>query len=344
MCIRDRYNKDGMGGLSEDAKKSVQRIPKSRYSTVDLYLGGNEFFNRTLNDTDVPINEKVLKTLLENDKAPLDYDLAKHFAHLYIRDPISVFEESIDQDNKTSTNHFENLQSTNWQTLRFKPPTQEAVPSNKRVPGWRVEFRPLEVQLTDFENAAYSTMLYLIVEYLLTFPDRINAYIPMSQVWDNMHTAHHTDAILNEHFYWKNSFESSDFNTSMHSINEIFHSMENGIFNKFINPILRHKGFVSKDWKELKNSSKHLRTYYYLKLISDRTSGKIPSIAKYIRNFIMNHKDYRHDSRVSKSINYDLIMACERITNLDNSNNDMTDLFGDDITNYLIHSKLSFEK
>ncbi|CCD23541.1 glutamate--cysteine ligase NDAI_0B05080 [Naumovozyma dairenensis CBS 421] len=339
-----KFNKDGLGGLDEVASKHVQKIPKSRYSCVDLYLGGNKFFNRTLNDTEVPINEKILKRLLENDKAPLDYDLAKHFAHLFIRDPISVFEESINQDNKTSTNHFENLQSTNWQSLRFKPPTQEAIPSNKNVPGWRVEFRPLEVQLTDFENAAYSTFIYLIVDCLLTFSDKINNYIPMSQIWDNMHTAHHRDAILNEKFYWKDSIDSLDFKSSKYSMNEIFHDSQMGIFATFINPILKHKGFIQSDWQELKSSKEHLRTYYYLKLISDRTSGKIPTIAKYIRNFIMNHPDYKHDSKVSKLINFDLIMACERITDFNNSRNEMAELFGKEITDYLLTNKLSYEK
>ena len=31
--------------------------------------------------------------------------------------------------------HFENIQSTNWQTMRFKPP-----PPGDKI-GWRVEFR-----------------------------------------------------------------------------------------------------------------------------------------------------------------------------------------------------------
>ena len=35
---------------------------------------------------------------------------------------------------------FKNIQSTNWQTMRFKPP-----PANSPI-GWRVEFRPTEVK------------------------------------------------------------------------------------------------------------------------------------------------------------------------------------------------------
>lgn len=34
----------------------------------------------------------------------------------------------------------QNIQSTNWQTMRFKPP-----PPNSDI-GWRVEFRPMEVR------------------------------------------------------------------------------------------------------------------------------------------------------------------------------------------------------
>lgn len=37
---------------------------------------------------------------------------------------------------------WQNLQSTNWQTMRFKPP-----PPNSDI-GWRVEFRPMEVTTT----------------------------------------------------------------------------------------------------------------------------------------------------------------------------------------------------
>jgi len=41
------------------------------------------------------------------------------------RDSISIFKERIKEDgnyDETDTDHFENIQSTNYQTLRFKPP------------------------------------------------------------------------------------------------------------------------------------------------------------------------------------------------------------------------------
>lgn len=70
--------------------------------------------------------------------------------------------------------HFENIQSTNWQTMRFKPP-----PVDSPI-GWRVEFRSMEVQLTDFENAAFSVFIVLLTRAILSF--NLNFYMPISKV------------------------------------------------------------------------------------------------------------------------------------------------------------------
>jgi glutamate--cysteine ligase catalytic subunit len=46
--------------------------------------------------------------------------------------------------------------------------------------GWRVEFRSMEVQMTDFENAAFSIFIVLLSRAILTFG--LNFYIPLSKV------------------------------------------------------------------------------------------------------------------------------------------------------------------
>jgi glutamate--cysteine ligase catalytic subunit len=102
--------------------------------------------------------------------------LAKHIGYLFIRDPIVIFSEMINQDDDNDNDHFENLQSTNWQTVRFKPPP----PSNSNI-GWRVEFRSMEVQATDFENAAFAAFIVLLTRAILAF--NINFYMPISEVW-----------------------------------------------------------------------------------------------------------------------------------------------------------------
>ncbi|EDO15462.1 hypothetical protein Kpol_463p12 [Vanderwaltozyma polyspora DSM 70294] len=337
-------NSNQYGGIDPKEFENTKHLPKARYSTVDLFLGGNDFFNRSYNDTNVPLNDTILEQLLENDTYPMDYDMAKHFAHLFIRDPLVIFEENLtfdeNKDFDVLQNHFENIQSTNWQTLRFKPPT-DRFSTDSSSPGWRVEFRPLEVQLSDFENAAYSVFIYLLAESILKSSNKLNPYIQMSKVWENMDLAHKRDSTSTEKFHWKDSFEDSISTTSsLYSIDEIFHNKDNGIFNVYINPILIKKGFVESDWKELKYSEDKQRLYYYLKLISDRSSGKIPTTARYMRDFVLRHPDYKQDSKISELINYDLLMMCDRIASLDDSNGELSSYFGTELVDYLQNNKI----
>ena len=92
-------------------------------------------------DPGLVIDENLKQRLLDGG---MDDLLATHFAPLFIRDPIVIFAEDLEELDLNKTDHFENLQSTNWQHMRFKPP-----PHDKDT-GWRVEFRPMEIQMTGF--------------------------------------------------------------------------------------------------------------------------------------------------------------------------------------------------
>ena len=86
--------------------------------------------------------------------------------------------------------HFENLQSTNWNSLRFKNPPTETTDI-----GWRVEFRPMDIALTDFENTALTVMVGMIANIVNMFD--VDFIIPVSLVDENMQRAHVRDGILN---------------------------------------------------------------------------------------------------------------------------------------------------
>jgi len=51
----------------------------------------------------------------------------------------------------------------------------------------------------------------------------------------------------------------------------------------------------------------------YLDLIKWRARGKYVTPAAWIRNFILKHPAYKHDSVVSEEINYDLAKAIDEI-------------------------------
>jgi glutamate--cysteine ligase catalytic subunit len=51
----------------------------------------------------------------------------------------------------------------------------------------------------------------------------------------------------------------------------------------------------------------------YLDLISRRASGELMTGASYLRQLVMQHPDYQHDSVVSSSITYDIVMAADAL-------------------------------
>ncbi|EIW83068.1 glutamate-cysteine ligase catalytic subunit [Coniophora puteana RWD-64-598 SS2] len=323
------------------------RIPKSRYDSVDLYLS-NEWINKPeYNDTDVPYDAHIYSRLADHG---IDDRLAKHISHLFIRDPLVVFSETINQDDKTSNDHFENIQSTNWQTLRFKPP-----PPGSPI-GWRVEFRSMEVQMTDFENAAFSVFIVLLSRAILSF--NLNFYIPISKVDDNMARAQKRNAAREGSFYFRrnvlppghtsptpsgSSCSSSGSSSPVEETNGVKPIKEKKLRNCFaslpkpswledklpeeeyeemtVNEIINGKGeypgliSLVKSYLETLDidAADRVRIDQYVDLVRRRANGSLQTPATWIRNFIRAHPDYKSDSVVSQEINYDLMIAVDQL-------------------------------
>jgi len=103
--------------------KGERRIYKSRYDSISTYiyqapasiLEQNGMGNRILNmynDIPLPIDEEKYQLLRSEG---IDPTLAQHISHLFIRDPLVVFSGAVEEiDDKTETDHFESIQSTNW--------------------------------------------------------------------------------------------------------------------------------------------------------------------------------------------------------------------------------------
>lgn len=61
-------------------------------------------YKNKYNDLDLVYDKDIYEKLLKND---VDDLLARHMAHLFIRDPLVIFEELLDQDDENSMDHFE---------------------------------------------------------------------------------------------------------------------------------------------------------------------------------------------------------------------------------------------
>ena len=108
-----------------------------------------------------------------------------------------MFSDPTSVDDARSTEHFDSLQGTVWKSLRFKPPPLR----NDNKIGWRVEFRTMEVQPTDFENAAFAMFVVLLARAILSLG--LNFYMPMSKVDENMERAQKRDAVKAEKFWFR---------------------------------------------------------------------------------------------------------------------------------------------
>mmetsp|Transcript_13467 Transcript_13467/g.19270 ORF Transcript_13467/g.19270 Transcript_13467/m.19270 type:complete len:967 (+) Transcript_13467:80-2980(+) len=204
----ERGIENSSGSEPELAGKGKRRLYKSRYDCISTYIyqgtdteGSKNMENRVLNmynDIPVPIDEESYKLLR---KSGVDPALSQHIAHLFIRDPLVIFEGAVEEvDDSVQTEHFESIQSTNWQTVRWKPPPPRNSPNDPHI-GWRTEFRSMEMQLTDFENAAFTVFIMLLTRVILAFD--LNLYIPLSRVDANMQRAHSRDAASNGLFFFR---------------------------------------------------------------------------------------------------------------------------------------------
>eukprot|EP00586_Coscinodiscus_wailesii_P019552 CAMPEP_0172506918 /NCGR_PEP_ID=MMETSP1066-20121228/199582_1 /TAXON_ID=671091 /ORGANISM="Coscinodiscus wailesii, Strain CCMP2513" /LENGTH=921 /DNA_ID=CAMNT_0013284207 /DNA_START=183 /DNA_END=2948 /DNA_ORIENTATION=- len=355
----------------EYAGRGVRRIYKSRYDCISTYIyqgtgvdsvassslrtngKPTNLSNRILNmynDIPVPIDEESYELLRA---AGIDPALSQHIAHLFIRDPLVVFDGAVEEvDDDTQTEHFESIQSTNWQTVRWKPPPPRDSPNSPHI-GWRTEFRSMEMQLTDFENAAFTVFIVLLTRVILTFD--LNLYIPISRVDANMQRAHSRGAASKGKFFFRRHMapleegddgygvKYSSMFARVNSTNDLSAaavvepsaegkrkhapyasggSEENSYEEMSMEQIMMGKGdyfpgLIPLVWAYLEHincdTATKERLGQYLDLIQKRATGELDTAATWMRKFVRGHPAYKKDSVVSSEIAYDLMIACKEI-------------------------------
>ncbi|KAG8746804.1 hypothetical protein FRC11_012591 [Ceratobasidium sp. 423] len=306
---------------------TIELKGKGELSSVDIYLSEETDNRPEYNDVPVPVHEQVYQRLRDNN---VDNLLAKHLAHLFVHDPLIVIPDKTEQDNEKSAENFETLKSTSWRSLRLKPPSVSG------ECGWRVEFRTMEVQPTDFRNAPMSVFLVLLSRAILN--SGLNLYLPISKVDENMTRAQQRDAVRGEKFWFRKHVapatrESLDGAT--HAAADGPHAVEDEYEEMTIDEIISGKGSdpvligvinAYIEFWDIDTTGK-CKLRKYLELIRRWADGELPersplqspfsfwfvgslqTPATWIRNFIRSHPAYKHDSVMSRDVNYDLVKA-----------------------------------
>ena len=321
-------NATAPSGAESMAGRGSSALGKSRYSSSSLYLFACNG-PQALNDVDVQVPAEEVQQLLRNG---VDEPLARHVAQLFCRDPLVVFEGAVEEvDDRESTEHFDSLQSTNWNSVRWKPPPADG------DTGWRVELRTMEVQLTDFENAAFAAFVVLLTRAILAFD--LNFYLPMQRVDDNFRRAERRDAVLSEKFYFRKHLAPPEETRAA----EAEGPPTTGPFwwrSLLCEDELRRKSGID-DFEEMSlkeimggkedyfpglvplchayldaiqvDAETRVQLTRYLELVQSRAEGSTPTAAKWARDLITGHGDYRQDSVVSDAIAHDWVSAAAKV-------------------------------
>ncbi len=311
---------DSVDDRTEDERNinSQNYIEKSRYGPVYSYISDSKYSYDFNNDyRKFPINKDYYNKLIQNGISP---KLSEHFCNLLVRDPLVIFSEKINIDDKNDMSHFENINSTNWNALRFKLPR-----SSDGDTCFKIEIRTLDLQISPYENTSMICMI-LLTYALILCSNEINFIIPISKVDENFKRAYKKDAINKEKFWWRIdcfkdeklleinctncvrfrkefkrdenlTYEKDQNNIKELTINEIFNGCEKYNYPGLIVYYKKIMNFMFKT-NNMNN---------YIDFIEKRAKGEIWTDAKYIRNFVMNHEKYKKDSIVTDEINYDLI-------------------------------------
>jgi glutamate--cysteine ligase catalytic subunit len=182
----------------------------------------------------------------------------------------------------------------------------------------------MEIQLTDFENAALSILIVLFTRAILAMG--YNLYLPISYVEENMRRAQLKDAVTDQTFYFRRqSFnapstsddsgrhsqrlvpELSDVDIVEVTLNEIFNGSAEQNIRGIIPSVIQYLHSLGTCEFTLTG------IYKYLTFLSKRASGELPTAASWMRNFVKSHPKYTGNGEVSYEVASDLLKLCNDI-------------------------------
>jgi len=168
------------------------------------------------------------------------------------------------------------------------------------------------VQLTDFENAAFTVFVALLSRSILFFD--LNLYIPISRFDENMSRAHARDALRKEKFYWRKIIKSCPQDKPFETVHDEYEEMTvqqimcgSGSYVGLLPLVRTYLDIIKCD------ETTRERVERYLKLVELRVCGDLMTLASWLRRFVAIHPSYQKDSIVTSEICHDVLNACRDI-------------------------------
>lgn len=292
-------------GSAFDVSGSVRRmsgaaVPKSRFSSIDLFISSGEMNLEEYNNLSPPLDSVSYDALVQGD---VDRKMAEHIASLFARDPILSYRATEGRDD------FENIQSSNWRSMRLNLPDEDA---EEGFRGFKVETRVMEIQATPFENAAFIYFNFLLSRVIVSY--RCNLYIPLSLVDDNFLRANLLARHRSEYFS-RLSRDRQKFHYRINIFDRGPPVLRKGTVDEIMNGTHEFCGML----ELVRNAIDDMfggcsRLHRYIDFVEKKSRGEYMSLSDWIRRFVLTHRSYAGDAEVCDEIANSLLDALKAIS------------------------------
>ena len=174
-----------------------------RWSTAPMFL--REGVDPPTSNLDLKLKTRVDADTAFLKSHGMDEVMAWYFANLHLRDPLYLSAKSGKQEEIGPQAVHKSICASVWPHVRLKLPEPD-----ESDMGWRVEFGPMEVQLTDHANAAMLILLNLVRQVLSRKDNDRELWMPLDLVKDNMNRAHVRKAVTGQPFWFPRNGKTAE--------------------------------------------------------------------------------------------------------------------------------------
>ncbi|KAF7590339.1 hypothetical protein BBP40_002942 [Aspergillus hancockii] len=297
--------------------------PLTRWSSNRVYLSHDRPPDIANACGQARVDEAARQQLLDGG---MDESMASYFSNLLWNEPMWLNQDDLDFTSPDSDHIFHKFQHGFWKHVHLKMPEADT------GAGWRIEFRPMEVQFKDSENAAFAVFMFLLSRAIVTY--RLNFYIPIELVTDSMERAQQLDAVTKEHVWFRRRDwgpselnyipvvpmnghtrpRSIDNTYGLMTIDEIINGEHSTSPSRFPGLVAIARSYLLE--RELL-PNEEAKLVQYLNLVSCRARGTLPTPARWMRDFVASHEDYQQDSVVGERTCHDMLREIVKMNEAD---------------------------
>jgi glutamate--cysteine ligase catalytic subunit len=296
----------------DDRKSSEKPRVWPRLGCTPMYLEDSasaaQFNDRTFDSSD------ELEPDLEGHGLPAA--LATYFAHIFNRDPLIDAPNTSGGDGSPSSTleariELMNLHmSTWWPHVRLKLPVLSD--GDTGLP-WRVEFRPMEAQPSDMENAALVVAMRILQQTIQHFD--LDLKIPISAIEENMDRANGRGAATDQMFRFAARIGSLTNEPLLAydgwaSLDTIFNGSGDSVGQTWLGLLPLANDFLVQRGVSKLSDTEQEKIFGALKMLSARASGKLKTPAKWMRTFVKENSDCElPNGEISSRLYYAMVLA-----------------------------------